>query len=161
MASLGANTSLGNLCTTQSTNLTSGLCPITKVSQLEEMINTTKLLDACHSVDPLKECTEEPIFQSRVMDIAIQMAGQLMDDTDQLNGSAVPRVDCKNMVLAWLASKLGPDAANTMLRNLINYRINKGSSFQHAIGSRIFFCAIHLAMMSRSSTNLNLRKSKM
>ncbi|XP_024391863.1 uncharacterized GPI-anchored protein At1g61900 isoform X2 [Physcomitrium patens] len=131
MASLGANTSLGDLCAAQPANLTSGLCPVTKVSQLEEMINTTKLLDACHSVDPLKECTEEPTCQSQVMDVATQMAGQLVGDPGQLNGSAVPPgeqqvvVDCKNMVLAWLASKLGPDAANTMLRNLISCRVNK------------------------------------
>ena len=36
-------------------------------------------------------------------------------------------VDCQNMVLAWLASKLGPKAANNMLRNLISCRVNKGT----------------------------------
>nr|XP_024391865.1 uncharacterized GPI-anchored protein At1g61900-like isoform X5 [Physcomitrium patens] len=143
MASLGANTSLGDLCAAQPANLTSGLCPVTKVSQLEEMINTTKLLDACHSVDPLKECTEEPTCQSQVMDVATQMAGQLVGDPGQLNGSAVPPgeqqvvVDCKNMVLAWLASKLGPDAANTMLRNLISCRVNKGVGGQGCLLSSL------------------------
>ncbi|XP_024376662.1 uncharacterized GPI-anchored protein At1g61900 [Physcomitrium patens] len=97
MVSLGANTSLGDLCAAQPANLTSGLCPVTKVSQLEEMINTTKLLDACHSVDPLKECIEEPICQSQVIDIATQMAGQLVDDPGQ----------CKRQVNSrwWLIAK--------------------------------------------------------
>lgn len=34
--------------------------------------------------------------------------------------------DCQNVALAWLASKLGPDAANGVLRNLISCRVNKG-----------------------------------
>jgi hypothetical protein len=89
MASLGANTSVGDLCAAQPANLTSGLCPITKVSQLEEIVNTTTLLDACKSVDPLKECTEEPICQSQVMYVASQMAVALVDSSGHLNGSIV------------------------------------------------------------------------
>ena len=89
MASLGANTSVGDLCAAQPANLTSGLCPITKVSQLEEIVNTTKLLGACQSVDPLKECTEEPTCQSQVTYVASQMAGALVDSSGNFNGSIV------------------------------------------------------------------------
>ncbi|KAG0628249.1 hypothetical protein M758_1G012800 [Ceratodon purpureus] len=131
MASLGANTSVGDLCAAQPGNLTSGLCPITKVSQLEEIANTTKLLEACKSVDPLKECTEEPTCQSQVTYVAAQMAETLVDSSGRLNGSKVQPgeqqvvVDCQNMVLTWLASQLGPKAANNMLRNLISCRVNR------------------------------------
>lgn len=45
------------------------------------------------------------------------------------SGEQQVMVDCKNMVLAWLASKLGPKAANTMLRNLISCRVNKGTDY--------------------------------
>lgn len=90
MASLGANTSVGDLCAAQPANLTSGLCPVTKVSQLQELVNTTKLLDACQSVDPLKECTEEPTCQSQIAYVASQMAGELVDRSGHLNGSIVP-----------------------------------------------------------------------
>jgi hypothetical protein len=131
MASLGANTSVGDLCAAQPANLTSGLCPVTKVSQLQDIVNTKKLLDACQSVDPLKECTEEPTCQSQITYAASQMAGELVDSSGNFNGSIVPPgeqqvvVDCKTMVLAWLASELGPTAANNMLRNLISCRVNK------------------------------------
>lgn len=90
MASLGANTSVGDLCAAQPANLTSGLCPITKVSQFEEIANTTDLLDACQSVDPLKECTEEPTCQSQVTYVASQMAGAVVDSSGHLNGTIVP-----------------------------------------------------------------------
>lgn len=90
MASFGANTSVGDLCAAEPANLTSGLCPITKVSQLQRIVNTTKLLDACQSVDPLKECTEEPTCQSQITYVAYQMAGERLNSTDHYNRSNAP-----------------------------------------------------------------------
>lgn len=87
MASLGANTSVGDLCAAQPANLTSGSCPVTRVSQLQDLVNTTTLLDACQSVDPLKECTEEPTCQTQITYVASQMAGY---NSAHANGSIVP-----------------------------------------------------------------------
>lgn len=37
-------------------------------------------------------------------------------------------IDCQNLALAWLASKLGSNDANTVLRNLISCQVNKGKN---------------------------------
>lgn len=79
LSSMGANTTVGDLCSAQPTNLTSGSCPITTVRDFEKLVNTTRFLEACQSVDPLKECTEEPICQIVLTNIAIQMAGGLVN----------------------------------------------------------------------------------
>lgn len=89
LASLGANTTVGDLCHAQAANLTSGSCPVSMVSHFEKQFNTTHFLEACQSVDPLKECTEEPVCQLVLTDIAIQMAGGLVNNSGQANENII------------------------------------------------------------------------
>lgn len=133
LISLGANSSVAKLCSAQPANLTGGLCPVMGVKDFLQLVNTTHFLEACQSVDPLKECTEEPVCQPVLNNIGIQMAGGLLHKSDQANQAIIEPGqqqvvnDCQNVALSWLTSRLGPEKANSMLRNLISCKVNTGA----------------------------------
>jgi hypothetical protein len=132
LISLGANSSLAKLCSVQPANLTGGLCPVRTVHDFVQLVNTSHFLEACQSIDPLKECTEEPVCQPVLNNIGIQMAGSLVNGSGQVNQTLTPGQqqvvnDCKNVALSWLTSRLSPEKANMMLRNLISCKVNTGA----------------------------------
>ncbi|XP_057471968.1 uncharacterized GPI-anchored protein At1g61900-like isoform X1 [Actinidia eriantha] len=129
LASRRANSSIPNICSVEPSNLTGGSCPVKDVATFEKMVNTSKLLDACSSVDPLKECCR-PICQPAIMEAALRIsAGEsLISDNKHIVGGP-NRIDalndCKGVVYSWLSRKLPLDAANTAFRILSACKVNK------------------------------------
>ncbi|XP_041001215.1 uncharacterized GPI-anchored protein At1g61900-like [Juglans microcarpa x Juglans regia] len=129
LASRGANRTIPTLCSVKSSNLTGGSCPVKDVVTFEKTVNTSKLLEACGTIDPLKECCR-PVCQTAVMDAAFQLSGRQLtinenknivgelDHIDSLN-------DCKRVVYSYLSRKLPSDAANTAFRILSACKVNK------------------------------------
>ncbi|RDX87792.1 putative GPI-anchored protein, partial [Mucuna pruriens] len=129
LASRGANSSIPALCSIKSSNFTGGSCPVKNDSTFEKTVNTSKLLEACSTVDPLKECCR-PVCQPAIMDAALQISGRQMminnnedmagevNHTDYLN-------DCKGVVYSYLSKKLSFEAANTAFRILSACKVNK------------------------------------
>lgn len=130
LSSKGANSTIPTLCSVKSDNLTGGSCPVKDVATFEKTVNTSKLLGACSSVDPLKECCR-PVCQPAIMEAALRIslgASSLMANADLIGKAAVMNVlsDCKGVVHAWLSRKLTSDAANTAFRILSACKVNKG-----------------------------------
>ncbi|XP_059450510.1 uncharacterized GPI-anchored protein At1g61900 [Corylus avellana] len=129
LASRGANSTIPTLCSVKSLNLTGGSCPVNDVATFEKTVNTSKLLEACSTVDPLKECCR-PVCQPAIMDAALQISGRQLtvneyknmegelNHIDSLN-------DCKRVVYSYLSRKLTSDAANTAFRILSACKVNK------------------------------------
>ncbi|KAK9287955.1 hypothetical protein L1049_016400 [Liquidambar formosana] len=129
LASRGANSSIPTICSTKSSNLTGGSCPVKDVTTFEKTVNTSKLLEACSTVDPLKECCR-PICQPAIMDAALQISLKQSALNDNKNIVGEPNHidalnDCKGVVYSWLSRKLSADAANTAFRILSACKVNK------------------------------------
>lgn len=130
LASRGANSSIPTLCSVKSSNLTGGSCPVKDLSTFETTVNTSKLLEACSTVDPLKECCR-PICQPAIMDAALQISGRGLRINDNKNlAGEVNHIDylndCKVVVYSYLSRKLSSEAANTAFRILSACKVNKG-----------------------------------
>ncbi|XP_004309828.1 PREDICTED: uncharacterized GPI-anchored protein At1g61900 [Fragaria vesca subsp. vesca] len=129
LASRGANSTIATLCSVKSSNLTGGSCPVRDVDTFEKTVNTSRLLEACTAVDPLKECCR-PICQPAIMDAALQISGKqlVLDDNENLVGELnhidTPS-DCKGVVFAYLSRKLPSDVVNTAFRILSACKVNK------------------------------------
>ncbi|KAG2398215.1 hypothetical protein LR48_Vigan08g207200 [Vigna angularis] len=129
LASRGANSTIPTLCSIKSSNFTGGSCPVKDDITLEKTVNTSKLVEACSTVDPLKECCR-PVCQPAIMDAALQISGRQttinnnenmageVNHTDYLN-------DCKGVVYSYLSKKLSFEAANTAFRILSACKVNK------------------------------------
>lgn len=130
LASQGANSSIPQLCSVKPSNITGGSCPVKDVSSFEKVANTSTLLDACSTVDPLKECCR-PVCQSAIADAALQLSGQVTasGDKDVVGGAINVDIlnDCKGVIYSWLSRKLSADAANTAFRMLSSCKVNKGT----------------------------------
>lgn len=127
LTSRGANSTIPRLCSVQSSNLTGGSCPVKDIATFEKIINTSKLLDACDPVDPLKECCR-PICHPAIMEAALHISSGGSSTLDNTNTSAtgIDVVnDCKSVVYAWLARKLSPEDANSAFRILSGCKVNK------------------------------------
>ncbi|XP_073007900.1 uncharacterized GPI-anchored protein At1g61900 [Typha latifolia] len=129
LATRGANSNISTLCAVKSSNLTGGSCPVNDISSFEKMVNVSKLLDACSSIDPLKECCR-PACQPAIMEAALHIssAGASMLENSNIPGSATGIDvigDCKGVVYAWLSRKLSSEAANTAFRILSGCKVNK------------------------------------
>ncbi|KAJ6734191.1 RIBOSOME BIOGENESIS PROTEIN [Salix purpurea] len=101
LASRGANITIPTLCSVKSLNLTGGLCPVKDVVNFEKIVNTSKLLEACSTVDPLKECCR-PICQSAIMEAALEISGTQLTINDYKDSVTVPNhndplSDCKGV----------------------------------------------------------------
>lgn len=129
LTSRGANSSIPTICPIKSYNLTGGSCPIKDVTSFEKIVNTSKLLEACSTVDPLKECCR-PVCQPAIMDAAVKISGvqPLMNDSKVVGMSSVDMLnDCKGVVYSYISRKLTQDSANTAFRILSSCKANKGA----------------------------------
>ncbi|RZC80561.1 hypothetical protein C5167_043134 [Papaver somniferum] len=129
LSSRGANKTIPALCSVKSSNLTGGSCPVKDTVTLEKMINTSKLLDACSSVDPLKECCR-PVCQPAIVEAAVRISSTVSDNLVNANIAGEPDEldvlgDCKGVVSSWLSRKLSVDDANTAFRILSACKVNK------------------------------------
>lgn len=130
LVSKGANTTISTLCSVKPSNLTGGSCPVKNVSAFEKIVNTSKLLDACGTIDLLKECCR-PICQPAIMEAALQISGTQLTMNENKNVVGEPNhidtiTDCKGVVYSYLSKKLSADAANTAFRILSSCKVNKG-----------------------------------
>ncbi|KAI9196865.1 hypothetical protein LWI28_027637 [Acer negundo] len=129
LASRRANNTVPTICSVKSLNLTGGSCPVKDVTSFEKTVNTSKLLDACSTVDPLKECCR-PVCQPAIMEAALQISGtQLTINENKKTVGGSNHIDalndCKGVVYSYLSSKLSADAANTAFRILSACKVNK------------------------------------
>ncbi|XP_008788193.1 uncharacterized GPI-anchored protein At1g61900-like isoform X1 [Phoenix dactylifera] len=129
LASRGANSTIPTLCSVKSSNLTGGSCPVIDAKSFEKEVNTSKLLDACSTIDPLKECCR-PSCQPAIMEAALHISsgGASVVDSSNISGAVVGVDvvnDCKTVVYAWLSRKLLPEAANSAFRMLSSCKVNK------------------------------------
>lgn len=129
LTSRGANSAIPEICSVQSVNLTGDECPVKDIVTFEKMVNKSKLLDACSTVDPLKECCH-PVCQPAIAEAAMQIS--LLELT-ALDNSRIPGVTpaiealngCKGVVYSWLSRKLSLKSANTAFRILSSCKVNK------------------------------------
>lgn len=124
LSSKGANTSV---CSYRSSNLTGGSCPVKDVNTFERTVNTTKLLNACGVIDPLKECCRS-VCQPAIAEAAFQISsletGGVATNTNT-NANVDVLNDCKGVVYSWLSRKLPSKAADTSFRILAACKVNK------------------------------------
>lgn len=126
---LGANGTLPDMCSVNPENMTGGLCPVSLVTELEQVVSKSDLLAACTSIDPLKECCK-PVCGQAINTAAVQLASRMLSSLQE-NGSLAAHKqqqvadDCQGVVLAWLASQLKPESANSAFRNLYSCKVNK------------------------------------
>uniref|UniRef100_A0A0D9WUJ0 Uncharacterized protein n=1 Tax=Leersia perrieri TaxID=77586 RepID=A0A0D9WUJ0_9ORYZ len=121
LLSQGASDELHNICSVHLSNVTEGSCPVSTVDAFESVIDSSKLLEACQKIDPVNECC------SRTCQNAINDASQKISlkDGGLTTYTGSPKVDsCKNVVLRWLSSRLGPSSAKQMLRQISNCNVN-------------------------------------
>ena len=126
---LGANDTLPELCSIKADHLSGGLCPVSDVADLEKIVNTSDLLNACTSINPLKECCK-PICGEAINAAAVELASTELSSLEE-NGNVAAHEqkvvdDCQGVVHSWLASQLGAEAANSVFRNLYSCKVNKG-----------------------------------
>ncbi|KAE8717579.1 DNA double-strand break repair rad50 ATPase, putative isoform 1 [Hibiscus syriacus] len=131
LASRGANSTIPTVCSVKSSNLTGGSCPVKDVSTFEKTVNTSNLLEACSTVDPLKECCR-PVCQPAIMEAALQISGtqMMLNDNKNVVGETnhIDAInECKGVVYSYLSRKLSPDVANTAFRILSACKVNKVS----------------------------------
>ncbi|CAF1864756.1 uncharacterized GPI-anchored protein At1g61900 isoform X2 [Brassica napus] len=127
LVSKRANMTIPELCSVTSSKLTGGSCPVQDVATFEKAVNSSKLLDACRTVDPLKECCR-PVCQGAIMEASLIISGhQTNGDKIPLGGSNSVNAlnDCKNVVFSYIARKLEADEANTAFRILSSCKVNK------------------------------------
>ncbi|GAB4859094.1 hypothetical protein Ancab_010559 [Ancistrocladus abbreviatus] len=106
-----------------------GLCPVKDVHTFEKLVNTSKLLEACSTVDPLKECCL-PVCQPAIVDAALKLsAGNLtvIGGKDMIGGAVNVNAvnDCKMVVFSWISRELPSEAADAAFRALFACKTNK------------------------------------
>ncbi|KAL3828467.1 hypothetical protein ACJIZ3_017269 [Penstemon smallii] len=129
LASKGANSSIPSICSTKSSNLTGGSCPVKDITTFEKSVNTSKLLEACSTVDSLKECCR-PICQPVIMEAALKISGMQSSINDNKNIFGLSNhvdvlSDCKGVVYSWMARQLPHDSADKAFRRLSACKVNK------------------------------------
>ncbi|KAL8491803.1 hypothetical protein ACS0TY_023416 [Phlomoides rotata] len=128
LAGKGASMSIPTICPTKASNLTGGSCPVKDITSFEKTVNTSKLLEACSTVDQLKECCR-PICQPAVMEAVVKISGMqsFMNDNKIVETSDHVDVlnDCKGVVYAYISRKLTHDKANNAFRILSACKVNK------------------------------------
>ncbi|KAK4577285.1 hypothetical protein RGQ29_027704 [Quercus rubra] len=127
LVSQGANDNLQNICSFHPENLTQASCPVTDVDEFERIVDSSGLLAACGRIDPVNECCNQ-VCQIAILDAARKIALNGMSNTDgaSISPDLSRRIDdCTNLVLRFLASRLDPSSANSVLRGLSNCNVNK------------------------------------
>lgn len=128
LTSRGANPRLQKICSIQPANLTEASCPVVTIDAFESIVESSRLLSACQKIDNVNECCDQ-VCQNAISYAAQKIAlnGMSVSSGSHDSPKHLTRVeDCKNIVLQWLASKLDPPSANSVLRGLSNCKINKG-----------------------------------
>ncbi|XWS22182.1 hypothetical protein CRYUN_Cryun29cG0012800 [Craigia yunnanensis] len=143
LASRGANSTLHTVCSVKSSILTGGSCPVKDVNTFEKMVNTSKLFEACSTVDPLKECCR-PACQPAIMEAALQISGtqMILNENKNVFGKTnhIESInDCKGVVYSYFSRKLPPDVANTAFRILSACKVNKGTVSMYLALFNIYF----------------------
>lgn len=133
LSSKGASNNISTLCSVVSKNITGGSCPVKDVNEFEKIVNGSKLLNACSSVDPLKESCR-PTCLPEIAAAALHLSsGDLLIDDAKIIAEKPSHIgiinDCRGVAYAWLSRKLSPDAANKAFRILIACKVNKGKLF--------------------------------
>ncbi|GJW24947.1 uncharacterized GPI-anchored protein-like protein isoform X1 [Tanacetum coccineum] len=128
LASRGANGSVPAMCSFKSSNLTGQSCPVKDINTFEKTVNTSKLLDACSVIDPLKECCRS-VCQPAIMEAAFKISSSqslVGENTDTgLSTHSDVLNDCKGVVYSWLSRKLPSEAADSSFRILSACKVNK------------------------------------
>ncbi|XP_018485351.1 uncharacterized GPI-anchored protein At1g61900 [Raphanus sativus] len=124
LVSKRANMTIPALCSVTSSNLTGGSCPVQDVAAFEKAVNSSKLLDACRTVDPLKECCRL-VCQGAIMEASLIISGHQTTVGEGSNNNVNALNDCKNVVFSYIARKLPADKANTAFRILSSCKVNK------------------------------------
>ncbi|GMN58155.1 hypothetical protein TIFTF001_027252 [Ficus carica] len=127
LTSRGANPRLQQICSIQTANLTEASCPVVTIDAFESIVESSRLLSACQKIDNVNECCDQ-VCQNAISNAAQKIAlnGMSVSSGSHDSPKHLTRVeDCKNIVLQWLASKLDPPSANSVLRGLSNCKINK------------------------------------
>ncbi|CAH9083294.1 unnamed protein product [Cuscuta epithymum] len=132
LASRGANGSVSTMCSTNSLHLTGGSCPVKDIATFEKVVNTSKLLESCITIDSLKECCR-PICQRAISEASLQIYGikpnqsNMVDNKNLIEspGKFDSLTDCKGVVHSWLARNLPFEDANKIFRLLSSCKVNK------------------------------------
>lgn len=128
LASRGANSSVPAMCSFKSSNLTGGSCPVKDINTFEKIVNTSKLLDACSVIDPLKECCRS-VCQPAIMEAAFQISSSRSAVGENMENGLSTHIDvlsdCKGVVYSWLSRKLPSEAADSSFRILSACKVNK------------------------------------
>ncbi|KAM3745040.1 hypothetical protein ACB098_06G096200 [Castanea mollissima] len=127
LVSQGANDNLQSICSFHPENLTKASCPVTDVDEFERIVDSSGLLAACGRIDPVNECCNQ-VCQNAILDAARKIAFDGMSNMDgaSISSDLSRRIDdCTNLVLRFLASRLDPSSANSVLRGLSNCNVNK------------------------------------
>ncbi|XP_050901075.1 uncharacterized GPI-anchored protein At1g61900 isoform X3 [Lathyrus oleraceus] len=153
LASRGANNTIPTLCSIKSSNLTGGSCPVKNDSTFERTVNTSKLVEACRTVDPLKECCR-PVCRPAIMDAALQISGrQMMINNDNMAGEMNHTDylnDCKGVVYSYLSKQLSSEVANKAFRILSACKVNKETQQKILITNKqAIICATQFGSMLR------------
>lgn len=127
LTSRGANSTIPELCLVKPSNLTDASCPVKDIKSFEKLVNSSKLIDACDTIDPLAECCR-PACLPAIMQAAFAISRIRNTYSEVIPGSATSIDiinDCKDVVYAWLSMKLPLEAANTAFRMLSSCKVNK------------------------------------
>ncbi|KAI3695484.1 hypothetical protein L1987_78481 [Smallanthus sonchifolius] len=113
----GSYNQLLEICSINPTNLTRASCPLVDVKEIENILNSSKVIESCKRYDPMKECRDK-VCENAIKDVAVDMASK---------NYSIPKMidDCKKLVLRWLASKLEPSDASKVLRGISSCKVNK------------------------------------
>ncbi|XP_071707074.1 uncharacterized GPI-anchored protein At1g61900-like isoform X2 [Rutidosis leptorrhynchoides] len=128
LASRGANSSVPAMCSFKSSNLTGGSCPVKDIHTFEKIVNTSKLLEACSVIDPLKECCRS-VCQPAIMEAAFQISSSQSVVGENVETGLSTHIgvlsDCKGVVYSWLSRKLPLEVADSSFRILSACKVNK------------------------------------
>ncbi|KAB5533665.1 hypothetical protein DKX38_016751 [Salix brachista] len=145
----GAAANVNKICSIHPSNLTEGACPVKDVNEFEGTVDSSKLLASCENIDPVKECCNQ-VCQNAILEAATKIALKAsevlsIDGSHGLTEQSTKVVDCKQIVLRWLAGKLNPSRAKEVLRGLSNCKVNNGEFEIHVVPlCQLFFQEISL-----------------
>ncbi|CAA0841567.1 Unknown protein [Striga hermonthica] len=154
LASRGANNSISTICSMKSSNLTGGSCPVKDIATFERTVNTSMLIDACSTIDPLKECCR-PICQPVIMEAAFLLSGVQSYMNNNKNAVGLPNQfdvvnDCKGVVFSWISRKLPHDSANKAFRILSACKVNKACPLELRQPSKVIAACLNVSAPSHS-----------
>lgn len=123
--SQGAYNKLDELCSNNTFAFDGNSCPVTYINKFEEIVDSNNLLNVCGTIDLGTECCKRTC-QSAILNASMEiMSLSSLNPNDTLELST--RIDsCKNVVIGWLASKLDPSSANSVLRGISSCKMNEG-----------------------------------